>query len=130
MKLEQVPVEKSIEVNTHQPYLAQVVFETQIGRSWQGTQGKCYYTPVLFFSRHLLLATDRKTAWLDGHLVRPSTATLYSYDNIHLHPELILPLHIQMKDKSETVEVAQENSFNTGISFRSSFCLYLPLQLS
>jgi len=115
--LNKFPKEKSIEVkNTREPYLARVVFETQVGGSWKSTWGKCYYMPVLFFSRDLLPATDWDGAWLDEHLVSLSTAILCSDDTIHLCPYLTFPLHTQMKDRSETVEVAWANSLNTGMS--------------
>lgn len=83
--------------------------------------------PVLFFYRCSFLAADRDSVWLDRYLLSPSTAILFSYYTIHVGPELTLPLHIQMKDIPETVEVAWANSLNTGISI---FCIYLPLQLS
>lgn len=57
-------------------------------------------------------------------------AILCSYDTIHLCPELTLPLHVQMKDRSETVEVAWADSLNTSFLHISSSSAKLRKGLS
>lgn len=109
--------------NTHKHHLAQAVLETQIGGSWKSTWGKCYYVPVLFFSRRSILAADWHSAGPDELLVSLSTAISSSYDTIHLCPELRFPFYIQMKDRSKTAVVTLANSLNTGISV---FFLHMP----